>query len=655
MKTRRAGVPLLTICLTVVFIIIIMNIMVVTLQAQKLTARSGAPGGLAATAVNEIELPVGKSVVLNTDAPIKRVSLTTPDIADALVMAPQQVLIHGKAPGTISLFVWGTAGGITGYDIVVRRDLSELEERMSQLFPGEPITVASNGTDVVISGTVSTKYVVDKAAAVTAGYVESEENVVNLLRQQEGVASDQVMLRVRFAEVSRTAMQELGASFFTDIAGAGDWIGRLTTQQFAAPNFNGPNQQQFGNGEGFIFSDFLNLLAFNSSAHLGIVIRALQTRGLFQSLAEPNLITQNGREASFLAGGEYPYPVVQGSNLNAAVTILFKEFGVRLRFTPTIVGEDLVHIKVAPEVSALDFSNAITLAGFRIPALLTRRTETEVELRDGQTFAIAGLIDSSLTETSRKIPGLGDIPILGRLFRSRAYQRNETELIVMITPHILRRDSVGVAAQLPDLVKPFMDPPARTLSPPPPAFAPPANGAAGSPTTSQQQAAQLGSLPAASRQLTREQAEERERAAEAERKRLEEERKRAAQERDAQEKAARAWAKREAEAARVAAEAERKRLEEERKRAAQERDAQEKTARAWAAREEAREAAKAEQERLEQERLEEERKQAERERKEQEGLASVLNWSEELQRLVRARAKREAEEAKLAAQVEQKR
>ena len=587
MKTRGAAgaeVPLLTVCLTVVFIIIIMNIMVVTLQAQKLTARSGAPGGLAATAVNEIELPVGKSVVLNTDAPIKRVSLTTPDIADALVMAPQQVLIHGKAPGTISLFVWGTAGGITGYDIVVRRDLSELEERMSQLFPGEPITVASSGTDVVISGTVSTKYVVDKAAAVTAGYVESEENVVNLLRQQEGVASDQVMLRVRFAEVSRTAMQELGASFFTDIAGVGDWIGRLTTQQFAAPNFNGPNQQQFANGEGFIFSDFLNLLAFNKSAQLGIVIRALKTRGLFQSLAEPNLITQNGREASFLAGGEYPYPVVQGSNLNGAVTILFKEFGVRLRFTPTIVGDNLIHIKVAPEVSALDFSNAITLEGFRIPALLTRRTETEVELRDGQTFAIAGLIDSSLTETSRKIPGLGDIPILGRLFRSRAYQRNETELIVMITPHILRRDSVGVAAQLPDLVKPFMDPPARTLSPPPPGFAPPAD------------------------------------AAEAERRRLEEERERAAQERDAQETAARAWVKREAEAARVAAEAERKRLEEERKQAKRERKEQERLAEEQARREakEAREAAKAERKRLA-----EERKQAERERKEQEGLASV--------------------------------
>ena len=322
---------------------------------------------------------------------------------------------------------------------------------------------------------------------------------------------------------------------------------------------------------------------------------------------------------------------------------------MRLRFTPTIVGDNLIHIKVAPEVSALDFSNAITLEGFRIPALLTRRTETEVELRDGQTFAIAGLIDSSLTETSRKIPGLGDIPILGRLFRSRAYQRNETELIVMITPHILRRDSVGVAAQLPDLVKPFMDPPARTLSPPPPAFAPPADGAAGSPTTSQQQAAQLGSLPAASRQLTREQAEERERAAEAERRRLEEERERAAQERDAQETAARAWVKREADAARVAAEAERKRLAEERKQAERERKEQARLAEKQARREaeEAREAAKAERKRLA-----EEWKQAERERKEQEGLASVLNWSEELQRLVRARAKREAEEAKLAAQVE---
>ena len=199
----------------------------------------------------------------------------------------------------------------------MRRDLVALEEHLSQLFPGEAITVAANGSDIVIAGTVSNQYVVDKAAAVAAGHVENAENVVNLLRQQEGVASEQIMLRVRFAEVSRTALQELGASFFTDILGHDDFVGRLTTQQFAAPNFD--------NDEGLVFSDFLNVLAFNTSEDIGVVIKALKTRGLFQSLAEPNLITQNGTEAMFLAGGEYPYPIAQG--VSGAVTVEFKEFG----------------------------------------------------------------------------------------------------------------------------------------------------------------------------------------------------------------------------------------------------------------------------------------------------------------------------------------
>ena len=340
----------------------------------------------------------------------------------------------------------------------MRRDLVALEEHLSQLFPGEAITVAANGSDIVIAGTVSNQYVVDKAAAVAAGHVENAENVVNLLRQQEGVASEQIMLRVRFAEVSRTALQEFGASFFTDILGHDDFIGRLTTQQFAAPSFD--------NDEGLVFSDFLNVLAFNTSEDIGVVIKALKTRGLFQSLAEPNLITQNGTEAMFLAGGEYPYPIAQG--VSGAVTVEFKEFGVRLRFTPTIVGPGRIHLNVAPEVSALDFSNAVSISGFRVPALSTRRTETEVELRDGQTFAIAGLIDNSVTETMSKIPGLGDIPILGLLFKSRAYQKNQTELVVMITPHIVPSDSTGVAPRLPDLVQPFLDPPDETLPPPPP-------------------------------------------------------------------------------------------------------------------------------------------------------------------------------------------
>ena len=417
----------------------------------------GVPAGVTTSVHQQIDLLVGRSTVLTTDRPIRRVSLSTPNIADALVTSPHEVLIHGKTPGTISLLVWSDSGLISSHDVVVRRDLDALEEHLAQLFSGETITVAANGSDIVIAGTVSNKYVVERAAAVAAGHVENAENVVNLLRQQEGIATEQVMLRVRFAEVSRTALQELGASFFTNILGHKDYVGRRTTQQFAAPDFD--------NDEGLVFSDFLNILAFNTSEDVGVVIKALQTRGLFQSLAEPNLITQNGTEAMFLAGGEYPYPILQG--VSGAVTVMFKEFGVRLRFTPTIVGPDRIHLSVAPEVSALDFSNAITISGFRVPSLTTRRTGTEVELRDGQTFAIAGLIDNTVTETMSKIPGLGDIPILGLLFKSRAYQKNQTELVVMITPHIIRRDSTGVTPRLPDLVQPFLEPPDQTLPPPP--------------------------------------------------------------------------------------------------------------------------------------------------------------------------------------------
>ena len=583
----------------------------------------GPSAGVMAPVHQQIDLLVGRSMVLTTDRPIQRVSLSTPDIADALVTSPHEVLIHGKTPGTISLLVWSDTGRIASHDVVVRRDLVALEEHLSQLFPGEAITVAANGSDIVIAGTVSNQYVVDKAAAVAAGHVENAENVVNLLRQQEGVASEQIMLRVRFAEVSRTALQELGASFFTDILGHDDFIGRLTTQQFAAPNFD--------NEDGLVFSDFLNVLAFNTSEDIGVVIKALKTRGLFQSLAEPNLITQNGTEAMFLAGGEYPYPIAQG--VSGAVTVEFKEFGVRLRFTPTIVGPGRIHLRVAPEVSALDFSNAVSISGFRVPALSTRRTETEVELRDGQTFAIAGLIDNSVTETMSKIPGLGDIPILGLLFKSRAYQKNQTELVVMITPHIVRSDSPGVAPRLPDLVQPFLDPPDETLPPPPPSqyggnrtgttpdVAATVRPDDGLPASSEEiQAVVTAPAPGANGPAT---AIGTPLDPRAERKRLEAERRDAANARKAEAKLARAEAKRAAEEA--------KRAAEEAKRAAK---AEEKRARAEAKRaaEQAKRAAKAEQTRLDVE-----RKQAEQTRKAEEKVA-------------RAEAKRAAEQAKRTAE-----
>ena len=411
----------------------------------------------------QILLLVGRSAVIHTDRAIQRVSLSTPEIADALVTAPRELLVHGKAPGTISLLVWADNGRITNYEVIVRRDLTPLEGQIRRQFPNEPIAVAVNGKDVVLSGVVSAKYVIDRAKALAAGYVDKPENIVSMLRQQESTATDQVMLSVRFAEVNRSAMQELGVNFFGGPTGADGWQGRTTTQQFSAPTYD-PEKKVW------LTPDFLNLMAFQVKDQLGMTVKALKGKGLFESLAEPNLITQDGKEASFLAGGEFPYPVVQGGGANQSVTIVFKEFGVRLRFTPTITGGGYVHLKVAPEVSTLDFANAVVLEGFRVPALQTRRTETEVELRDGQTFAISGLLDRNMNETLRRVPGIGDIPILGYLFRSQAYQKNNTELVVMITPHIVRRDSPGVTPNLPGLVEPFLEAPDRTIPMPPPAF-----------------------------------------------------------------------------------------------------------------------------------------------------------------------------------------
>ncbi|HYH41974.1 MAG TPA: pilus assembly protein N-terminal domain-containing protein [Burkholderiales bacterium] len=427
------------------------------------SSRVVAAGEPLTTGTEQIVLLVGRSAVVHTDRAIQRVSLSTADIADAMVTAPRELLVHAKAPGTISLLVWSDNGRITNYEVVVRRDLTALEGQIRRQFPNEPIAVAVNGKDVVLSGVVSAKHVIDTAKALAVGYVEKPENVVNMLRQTENAVTNQVMLQVRFAEVSRSAMQELGANFFGGPTGADGWQGRATTQQFAAPTYDGEKSL-------WQIPDFQNLFAFQVKDQLGVTIRALKGKGLFESLAEPNLVTQDGKEASFLAGGEFPYPVVQGGGANQSVTIVFKEFGVRLRFTPTITGGGYVHLKVMPEVSTLDFANGVTMEGFRVPALSTRRTETEVELRDGQTFAISGLLDRNMDETLRRVPGIGDIPILGKLFRSQAYKKNTTELVVMITPYILRRDSPGVTPNMPGLVEPFLPPPTRTIPMPPPAF-----------------------------------------------------------------------------------------------------------------------------------------------------------------------------------------
>jgi pilus assembly protein CpaC len=434
----------------------------------------------AASDANAVRLLVGRSTLVDIGVPIARVSLTSADIADALVTSPSQLLVHGKQPGSISMFVWDRSGGVRRFEIAVERDLALLSEQVGLLFPGESIQVHGNGKNIVLSGKVSNETLADKAVKVAGGYVESADNVVSLLQIADGPRSNQVLLRVRFAEVSRSAMSEYGMSFFTSPTGINNNVGRVTTQQFSAPNFSdlawtkvdGSFGGRVASAEGkFEFSDFLNLFLLNERYDLGLLLKALQDRGLFQSLAEPNLVAESGQEASFLAGGEFPIPVAQGSAANMAVSVQFKEFGIRLSFTPTVDG-DRVHLKVRPEVSTLDYGNAVVLNGFRIPALSTRRTETALELRNGQTFAIAGLLNNQMQSTMQKIPGIGDIPILGYLFRSKAALKDQTELVVIITPEILPTDSPGVTDGLPRTPDTFLPPLSERQShaPPAPAF-----------------------------------------------------------------------------------------------------------------------------------------------------------------------------------------
>jgi pilus assembly protein CpaC len=424
-----------------------------------------------------VNLLVGRSTVIDTGSPIQRVSLTSSDVADALVTSPAQLLIHGKTPGSISMFVWDRGGAIRRYDVTVQRDLSRLTTQVRDLFPAEHITVEGNGRSIVVAGMVSTKFVAEKAVEVAAGYVDKKEDVVNMLQVQEGgVPTRQVLLRVRFAEVTRTALTQLGLSLLTSPTGINSTVGSIGTEQYASPSFTNIGST----GAAATFGDLLNVFLFSTKYNIGALVKALQTKGLLQSLAEPNLVAESGTTASFLAGGEFPIPIAQGSGANIGISVQFKEYGIRLAFTPTILG-DRVHLKVKPEVSSLDFSNAVTLAGYAIPALTTRRVETEIELRDGQTFAIAGLLNNSMTNTMSKIPGIGDIPILGALFKSKSAAKNQTELVVMITPQILPDGSIGVTSEMPRLVEPYLPPtlPKVTIPSPPPAFTPSRQGGDG--------------------------------------------------------------------------------------------------------------------------------------------------------------------------------
>jgi pilus assembly protein CpaC len=389
---------------------------------------------------DRVVVTAGRSTVVPTDFAITRIAITNPEVADAVVVQPHEILVDGKKSGTVSLIVWGSTTR-RQYDVVVEPSITVLEQQLQALFPGEAITVSVSDEAIVLSGHVSSTAVMLRAGEI-ATVSSAKSKVINMLQVPGGSESQQVMLQVRFAEVNRRALTELGLSLF---ANRSNFAARSTTQQFAAPDFD--------KDDGLVFSDFLNLFYFNAKEGIGGVMRALQQRGGFQSLAEPNLIAYNGQEASFLAGGEFPVPVVQGAT--GTVTVLFKEFGIRLNFKPTIAG-DVIRLKVRPEVSALDFANGVSLEGFRIPALTTRRAETDVELRDGQSFAIAGLLDNIRQDDTAAIPILSKLPIIGSLFKSKADRAEETELMVLITPRLVRPLNPDEVPPLPTSIRPLI-------------------------------------------------------------------------------------------------------------------------------------------------------------------------------------------------------
>ena len=422
------------------------------------TAAPAVPQQAAAASepIQKIPLTAGRSTVLQTDFDITRIAVTNPAIADAVVVQPREVLIDGKSAGTVSLIIWGTTAR-RQYDLVVEPGVTTLQQRLATLFPGEDIQVTVNEEAMVLSGRVSSTDVMLRAGEIATAS-SSKSKIVNLLQLPTGQPSQQVMLQVRFAEVNRRAVAELGASLFTTAVGFHDNVGRISTQQFAAPTYDQLEKTVAADGATTVrgqmdFSDYLNLFVMNWKYDIGAVVRALKSRGFFQSLAEPNLIAYNGQKASFLAGGEFPVPVVQG--ISNQVTIDWKEFGVRLEFTPTIAG-DVIRLHVKPEVSALDFNNGLTLSGFRIPSLITRRAETEVELRDGQSFAIAGLLNNLSQENGAAVPLLSSIPIIGNLFRSKANSAERTELLVLITPQLVRPLEPDEVPPLPTTPRPFI-------------------------------------------------------------------------------------------------------------------------------------------------------------------------------------------------------
>ena len=403
--------------------------------ASGLQAQSSPPVSQPAATIqdsaNDLYVAVGKTVLVDTANPIRRIAVGLGEIAETHAISRTEIMVSGKTAGETSLIIWDTLGGRQFFNVKVSASASASNSNMDAIrrqlrteLPGQTVSVTFDNNMVFLRGTV--KDLTSSARAVQIA--SSAGKVVNLLNVKLPPLDPQILLKVRFISVDRTKALQLGINMFNN--GLGNAIGSVSTGQFTPP-LTTSAATTIANNE--------NITAiFPGLGNVGATITALSTKGVTEVLAEPNILAVNGKEDSFLAGGEYPYPVAQAAaGGTATITIMFKEYGIRLNFIPVVTPRGTIRLQVAPEVSSLDFTNAVELSGFEVPAITSRKMKTEVELADGQSFVIAGLLDNNETETFQKIPFLGDIPILGKFFQSMSKNKTNTELIVLVTPEIV--------------------------------------------------------------------------------------------------------------------------------------------------------------------------------------------------------------------------
>jgi pilus assembly protein CpaC len=394
-------------------------------------------------------------VIIDNALPLERISVGFGDVAEGTAISPHQLLLNAKAPGVTSLIVWQQGGPQRFFDITVvasnflaDRRIEGIQREIERELPGQGVSLSFENETVFLRGTVKDVASADRAVSIASTLGKT----VNLLYVNVPPPEAQILLRVKFASVDRSTSTRLGLNILS--SGAANTIGSATTQQFSPPLFS-PLQGK--TAVTTTIADALNLFFFRPDLNLGATIEALQVKGLLQILAEPNVLAQNGKPASFLAGGEFPFPSVSsGTGGTPMVTVQFREFGVRLTFTPTITPRGTIHLDVAPEVSALDFTNGLSVSGFIVPALTTRKLNTQVELNEGQSFAIGGLLDNRTTDTLEKIPFVGDIPLLGKLFQSKSVTKQNTELIVIVTPELVRPIPAGQPVPALNYPTPFL-------------------------------------------------------------------------------------------------------------------------------------------------------------------------------------------------------